>query len=96
MTHIKLTQEAYLDGYDGAFYRFNDEEGDELSTGLWDYWYEARAKDEDGEEYTVIWKITNQEAWENGDEAYACEWSDPTYIEDHNGFRVTDDVILDC
>ena len=51
--------------------------------------------EDNGEEYTVIWKITNQEAWENGDEAYACEWSDPTYIEDNNGFRVTDDVILD-
>ena len=56
MKHIKITQGAYLNGYDGAFYRFNDEEGDELSTGLWHYWYEARAKDEDGEEYTVIWK----------------------------------------
>ena len=49
MKHIKLTQEAYLDGYDGAFYRFNNEEGDALSTGLWDYWYKARAKDDDGE-----------------------------------------------
>ena len=96
MKHIKITQGAYLDGYDGAFYRFNDVVGDELSTGLWNYWYKARAKDEDGEEYTVIWKTTNEEAFENGDEAYACEWSDPTYIEDNNGFRVTDDVILEC
>ena len=70
MKHIKITQGAYLDGYDGAFYQFNDEEGDALSIGLWDYWYKARAEDEDGEEYTVIWKITNQEAYENGDEAY--------------------------
>ena len=96
MKHIELTQEAYLDGYDGDFYRFNNEEGDELSTGLWDYRYKARAKDEDGEEYTVIWEITNQEAYENGEEEYACKWSDPTYIEDNNGCHVTDDVILEC
>ena len=48
MKHIKITKGAYLDCYDGAFYQFNDEEGNELSTGLWDYWYEARAKGEDG------------------------------------------------
>ena len=41
-------------------------------------------------------KITNQEAFEDGEEVYACEWSDPTYIEDNNGFCVTDDVILEC
>ena len=95
MKYIKITKGAYLDGYDGAFYQFNDDEGNELSTGLWDYWHEARAKDEDGEEYTVIWKITNQEAFEDGEEVYACEWSDPIYIEDNNGCHVNDDVILD-
>lgn len=96
MKHIKLTQEAYLDGYDGDFFRFHDEQGNELKQGIFNFWYKARAKDDDGEEYTVIWQIIDKEAFENGDEEYVCDWAYPTYIEDDNGCRVTDDLILKC
>ena len=33
------------------------EDGKKSANGLWDYWYTAAAKDEDGDLFTVYWRI---------------------------------------
>ena len=52
MTKIKLTQEAYIEGYEGAFLRYGNS-----VHGIWDNWYTAHAEDGEGNSYNVYWKI---------------------------------------
>jgi hypothetical protein len=42
-------------------------------------WYEAHAKDGDGNEYMVRW--TNVD-WDAEDGADACDWDNPDYIQE--------------
>ena len=86
---ITLSQEAYIEGYDGSFLRFTDEDGNELATGIWGAYYEASAEDEDGNRYCVCWEITNREAFDEGDED-CCDWDCPTIVFDSDGRNVTD------
>ena len=95
MKTIKLTSEPYIKGYDGAFMRFVDEEGDELVGGIWNYWYEGSAEDDDGNKYRVVWDV--KESWlenEDEDESRACYWDCPEQITDEQGRNVTDRVEL--
>lgn len=94
MKTIKLTSEPCLKGYDGAFLRFVSEDGEELSTGIWDYWYQATAQDKAGEEYRVVWALRNSYDMDCGDETKACDWDYPDQITDEQGRNVTDKVKL--
>lgn len=91
---IKLTQDAYVEGYKGAFYRFTTDEGKSSACGIWDNWYTAQAVDESGKTYRVVWEITDYDAFENGDED-CCNWTDPAeVIDDETGMPVTDMIKL--
>lgn len=79
MRKIKLTENACVEGYEGAFYRFHTENGTLSPCGIWDNWYEASAVDEDGNEYRVVWEISDHEAFNNGDED-CCDWDNPAEI----------------
>lgn len=79
MLKIRLTEQAQLEGYDGAFYRFHTADGKLAVTGIWNNWYESHAIDENGNEYRIVWIISNHEAFENGDED-CCNWDEPEEI----------------
>lgn len=79
MLKIRLTQDAHVEGYDGAFYRFATEDGKSAATGIWDNWYEANAEDTEGNEYRVVWEISNMDAFNSGDED-CCNWDEPAEI----------------
>lgn len=76
---IKLKSNPTVEGYEGAFYRFHTENGTLSPCGIWDNWYEAEATDESGNEYRVVWEISNHEAFNNGDED-CCDWDNPAEI----------------
>jgi hypothetical protein len=84
MITIKLTQEAYACG--GSI-RAGGNSVHELAE-----WYEAAAEDADGNEYRVIWEISNPDAEDEGD---ACDWSEPWAILDEHYNNVSDTVTLD-
>lgn len=79
MLKITLKENPYVSGYSGAFYRFHTENGSLSATGIWDNWYEAEALDSDGNEYRVVWEISNYEAYNSGDED-CCDWDNPAEI----------------
>lgn len=81
MIIIKLTQSAYVEGYDGAFYRYTTEDGQASACGIYDNWYTARAIDDDGKEYRVIWQISDLDAFNRGDED-CCDWDNPAEVID--------------
>ena len=84
MTTIKLTQEAYACG---GSVRAGRNSIYELTA-----WYEAAAEDDNGNDYRVIWEISNPDA---EDESDACAWSEPWAILDDNYNNVSDTVTLD-
>ena len=86
---IRLTQDAYIDGYNGAFLREYDKNGTALATGLWDSWYTATAKDDKGNAYIVFWAIVPEWNPEEDDESDACDWDNPYMILDGDGKNVT-------
>lgn len=55
---IKLTEQAHISGYDGAFLHDVDACGREQPTGIWDYWYTARAEDYAGASIMCIGRST--------------------------------------
>ena len=73
MTKIKLIEDAYYGGYEK---RLRLEDGSDSIYVLTDF-YEAKAEDEEGNEYLVFWKITDPDA----EEDVICDWDNPTYIE---------------
>lgn len=79
MLNIKLTEQAHVEGYGGAFYRFHTENGALSASGIWDNWYEAAAVDQNGNEYRIVWEISNHEAFISGDED-CCDWENPAEI----------------
>ena len=83
---IFITENPAVEGYDGAFYRFTSEDGQQLATGIWDIWFEARAVDEDGGEYNVVWKVSDKEALESGDED-CCDWECPAEVYSYDECR---------
>lgn len=78
---IKLTDNAHIEGYNGAFYRFTTEEGKPSACGIWDNWYEATAVDDNGNQYRVVWNIKPDfDINSNADESDACDWDNPAEI----------------
>lgn len=90
---IRIMGDAYMDGYEGAFYRYTTEDGKESACGIWDYWYTADAVDEAGKHYTIVWAIEDMDAFNRGDED-CCDWGSPDEIKDEDGNVVTDKVRL--
>lgn len=91
MTNIKLTQEAYLCGHDGAFLQLINEDGTQSGEGLLNNWYEAAATDADGNDYQVYWEITGE--INDEDAGNHCDWSTPYMVLDDNGSSVTAQIV---
>ena len=87
MTEIKLTQEAYIDGYEGAFLRHGNS-----PYGIKDNWYTAQAEDAEGNTYEVYWKIKEDYDPEVMEEADACDWDSPFMVVDEHGNTVEENV----
>lgn len=79
---IKLIQNPYICGYEGAFCREVSEDGKDLATGVWNNWYEATAEDEAGNQYQVYWKINDDFDVHDGysPESDACDWENPWMV----------------
>lgn len=92
MKNIRIIDQAYLEGYEGAFYRYTTDEGKPSACGIWDNWYKAIAEDEDGNQYNLVWAITKPELFENGDED-CCDWDNPDEILDESGMPVSHETI---
>lgn len=75
MLKIKLTQDAYVSSGE---YRLHTDAGKPSITVL-TTWYEALASDNEGNEYRVFWEISNQEAFDSGNED-CCDWNNPIEI----------------
>lgn len=95
MKKILWTQEAYIEGYDGAFLREIDKNGNELATGIWGAWYTAQAIDDEMNEYQVFWKILDSfDLDEDDDESCACNWEKPWMVLDENGKNIVSSVTI--
>lgn len=92
-TTLNLTQEAYIDGCEGAFLYERNADGSEMPTGIANNWYTASAIDAGENEYTVYWEILDDfDANEDTDDAYACDWRKPYMVLDEDGNNVTETV----
>ena len=79
MKTLKLKDQAELDS---GTYFFHNEKGQKTGECIFDDYYSAWATDDDDNEYYVVWEITDWEAFENGDEGWACDWDKPAEILD--------------
>lgn len=78
---IRLTQDAHIEGYKGAVYRLHTDDGKPSIYVIRDSWYEATASDDNGNEYSVVWRIKEDfDAATNPDESDACNWDEPAEI----------------
>ena len=75
MKTITLTKDAYPAG---TYYRLPTEDGESSIFAMQGNWYEAPAKDDDGNEYLVMWDILDN--WDSDDESDACDWDNPAAI----------------
>lgn len=92
---IKLTEEAYIEGYEGAFLREVDAYGYKLATGIWNNWYTAAAEDSEGNGYMVYWKLREDfNPAKDEDEGDACKWDEPYMVLDEDYKNVIDSVEL--
>lgn len=90
---IRLTQEAEIEGYDGAFLRYVSSDGKESARGIRDTWFEATATNENGDDYRVFWKLKDDFDIESEhDYEYACDWYRPYMILDDDGKNVIDGI----
>ncbi len=94
-TTIKLTQDPYIEGYDGAFLREISAEGKYLISGVWNNWYTASAEDAEGNVYTVHWAL-NDGFDPNTDEdaSDAFEYEKPYMVIDDDGRNVVTRVAI--
>lgn len=92
--NIMLIQDAYIEGYEGAFLRETDEDGRGTTNGWWDEWYQASAIDVEGNDYDVYWTIREGYDPETQGEDSACEWDSPVMVTDYMGRNVTNKVII--
>ena len=90
MTNIKLTQEAYLCGHDGAFLQLINEDGTQSGEGLLITGTRQRP-DADGNDYQVYWEITGE--INDEDAGNHCDWSTPYMVLDDNGSSVTAQIV---
>lgn len=73
--------EQNVNGYEGAFYRFTTDDGRPSAYGIWDNWYEGTGKDDNGNEYFIVWSISKPELFAEGDED-CCDWDNPVEVID--------------
>ena len=90
---IITANEGYIEGYDGAFLHYVDADGCEYACGIWDHWYKAHAKDNEGNDYFICWEIAYPEHLDDSDESLLCDWDYP-YMVIRDGKNVIDDVIV--
>lgn len=95
MKKIMINNDAHIEGYEGAFCREFDKDGNPLATGVWDNWYEASAQDDDGNEYIVYFKLADGvDVNETMDETDACDWDNPWMVIDEDGRNVVEDSVI--
>lgn len=78
---IRLIEEAHIEGYKGAEYRYTTTNGKASAWVIRDNWYTAEAADENGTHYQVVWEI--KENWnpdEDTDQENACDWEHPAEV----------------
>ena len=73
---------VHIEGYEGAFYRYTTNEGNPSACGIWDNWYTGIGIDESGKTYTIVWAISDMEAYNRGDED-CCDWFNPNEVIDN-------------
>lgn len=92
-TKIKLTQQAYIQGYEDSFLRKYNSAGVAQPDGWTGNWFQAAAEDEEGNEYMVYWipedDFNPQEDQDWGD---ACDWDNPVMVLDSNNKNVIEAV----
>lgn len=76
MIDVRLTQDAHAAGGPGMFYRFHTSEGRPAIGGISDAWYTAIAEDAGGNQYEIVWEITDPDA----DEDSICDWDTPASV----------------
>lgn len=89
MIKLRLTQEPYITGYDGAFFPNYSEDGKASVEGWLGAMYTALAVDENENEYRVFWKVENETEPE-----FACDWNNPVMVLDKQYRNVADKVTL--
>ena len=91
---IRLTQEPYRSGYEGAFQPEYDKRGHELETGLSEIWFKAHARDDAGRGYTVYWETMREWRPDVDPAEQACDWDTPFMILDEKKRNVLEKVII--
>ena len=94
MTTIKLTDAAHIEGGEGMFLRYRDENGKAMAGGIVGAYYTAPAKDDNGNRYDVYWELRGDFDIENEDEDNACDWDHPYMILDDAGRDVEEKVTI--
>ncbi len=97
---LKLIDEAFIEGHDGAFLIEVDSNGNYLSSGLCGEWYKAHATDDAGNDYTVYWNILDSyKDYDEIDRANrqdeACNWDNPYMVINENGENVVEKVVIE-
>lgn len=77
MTKIKLVEDAYYEGCERRLMTANGE----TSTNTVNAHYEAKAVDDNGNEYMVVWSIDEDYDPSSMEEDMACDWDNPVYVE---------------
>ena len=90
MLNIMLTENAYLEGGRGVFYRYHLKDGRLSVCGIYGYWFEAPGVAEDGTEYRIVWEISDREAFDDGNED-CCDWKNPSEI-----YRLSDNKSVEA
>lgn len=86
MMTLKLTQNAYIEGTAAQALNLITADGTERPECIWGPWYTAHAKDEDGNDYRVYWRIRDDfDPDADQDEGDACDWDEPVMIIDEEG-----------
>lgn len=95
LKNLTVIHDVYVEGYNGAFLREIDKDGNDLPNGIWGAWYTASAIDDESKEYQVFWKILDSfDLDEDDDESLACDWKNPWMVLDEDGKNVVGSVYI--
>ena len=91
-TTIKLSADPEIYGYEGAFLNNWTEDGKMLSTGWSRCWFEARATDEDENDYIVYW-VPGEDFDPSEDyDTQDVDWDNPSMVLMDDRYNVTEQV----
>lgn len=91
-TTIKLSADPEIYGYEGAFLNNWTPDGKMLSSGWSRCWFEARATDEDDNDYIVYW-VPGEDFDPSEDyDTQDVDWDHPTMVLKDDCYNVTDQV----